>query len=316
MSRPNQIGLRTALILLLAWNSQAAWSQQPSAPPATEQTKPGDKVVITVDDQKMTAADVDKFIESLPPQYRAFYSGLGKSQLPRYLVQMKVLLEGARKDNLKDDPKVKRAIEIASNSILADAERQRLQDKIPVSEKEIEDLYQSRKEDFDEVHLRHIVVITDDASIQLPERPTHPPLSEADARKKLEDLRKQALAGTDFALLAKANSDDISTARTGGDLGYAKRSGLLPPVAKAAFALKPGEVSDIIGTPYGLEIIKVEGRRTQSLAEVREQLKADIQKSKAGKAFQQTLSQHKVVVDQDFFSGSPNANATASAVSH
>jgi PPIC-type PPIASE domain len=316
MDRRFRFVLRTALTVLMIPTLQQAWSQQPPAASASIQITRAQDVVITVDDQKMTAADVDKFIESLPPQYRAYYRGPGRPLLPQYLVQMKVLLEEARKENLQDLPEVKAAIEIASNSILADAARKRLEEKIPVSDQEIEALYEKRKTDLEEVRLRRIVLVTDTASIQLPERPTHAPVPEAEARKKLEDLRKQALAGADFALLAKAYSDDEATAHAGGDIGYAKRSGLLPPVAKVAFGLAPGQVSDIIGTPYGLELIKVEDRRTPPLAEVRKELEAEVRKAKAGQSFQQAMSQHKVVVDKEFFAAKPIANTAATLVSH
>ena len=302
MTRRLELGLKSALVMLLSLTVQRGWSQEPSVPAPFTPVDPADRVVLTVDDQTMKGADVDKFIESLPPQYRAYYQGPGRALLPQYLVQMKVLLEAAQKDNIEDLPEVKEAISIATGSIMADAERKHLEAKIAVSDKDIEDLYQKKKTDFEEVRIRHIVIQTDTRSLDLPGGASGPPMPETEARKKLEDLRKQLADGADFALLAKANSADAATAGAGGDMGYMNRQNLLPPLAKAAFALNPSQVSDIISTPYGLEIIKVEDRRTKPLSEVRQDLIAEIRKTKADQAFQEELSHHKVVVDKAFFS--------------
>ncbi len=315
MSHRLVIAMRTAFTLLLVWGSGRAWAQQPSTPPPGNPVKPENRVVITVDNYSMKGADVEKFIDSLPPQYRAYYRGPGRSLLPQYLVQLKVLAEEAQKENLQDLPEVKEAISIATTSIMADAARKHFEEKIPVSDQELEDLYQKKKPELEEARIRRIVIRTDTKSIDLTAPSSRPPLPEAEARRKLEDLRKQVQAGADFAVLAKANSDDMSTANAGGDMGYMNRQNLLPPLAKAAFSLNPGQVSDIIPTPYGLELIKVEDRRIKPFSEVRQDLQAEIRRSKAGEAFKKEISQHKVEVDNDFFTTKPQSNPVVSPAS-
>ena len=132
-------------------------------------------------------------------------------------------------------------------------------------------------------------------------RPTRPPLPEAEARKKIEDLRKQILAGADFAELARANSEDLATAGSGGDMGYSSRQTMLPPLANAAYALSPGQVSDIIATPYGLELIKLEDKRIKPLDEVRPQLESQLRQGKLQEILQGLVAQHRVDVDKEFF---------------
>ena len=292
---------KCAFIPLLLGCGMWGWAQQPSTPATSVPANPDQRVVITVDDQKMTAEDVEKFIQSLPPQFRTYYGGPGKQLLPQYLVQMKVLDGEARKEKLEDEPEVKEAIEIARNSILADAAKRRLEQSIPVSEAQLKEEYDRQMVNLEEVRIRRLLIRTSNSSVTPPAAPSRPGLPEAEARKKLEELRKQILAGADFAELARANSEDLATAGAGGDMGYVNRQTVLPPIANAAYALSPGQVSEIFGTPYGLELIKLEDKRVKPLAEIRPQLEAQIRQGQLQEMLQKLVAQHQVSVDADYF---------------
>jgi peptidyl-prolyl cis-trans isomerase C len=79
-------------------------------------------------------------------------------------------------------------------------------------------------------------------------------------RAKIDAVLKRAKSGEDFALLAQQNSQDGS-APGGGDLGYFPKEKMVPAFSDAAFALKPGEISDVITTQFGVHIIKVTDRK-------------------------------------------------------
>ncbi len=80
------------------------------------------------------------------------------------------------------------------------------------------------------------------------------------ARAEAEAVLKQIKAGGDFAALAREHSQDGSAAQ-GGDLNFFTRGQMVPAFETAAFALKPGQVSGIVETQFGLHIIKVTDRR-------------------------------------------------------
>jgi peptidyl-prolyl cis-trans isomerase C len=94
----------------------------------------------------------------------------------------------------------------------------------------------------------------------------------AEARRRATELLDQIRGGADFARLAQAHSEDQGSAAAGGLLGAVPRGRMDAAFDAAAFSVKPGELSDIVETPYGFHIIKVEEHqdgRTMPLAEVR-----------------------------------------------
>jgi len=84
----------------------------------------------------------------------------------------------------------------------------------------------------------------------------------ADARLMAEEEAARALSrarsGEDFARLAREFSDDPGTRERGGELGWVGKGDLVPEFERALFAMKAGEVSDVVETPFGFHIIKLE----------------------------------------------------------
>ena len=92
-------------------------------------------------------------------------------------------------------------------------------------------------------------------------RPTPDSTARARALARAESLVAVVRGGADFATVASANSADSVSRAQGGELGWFRRGQMVKEFERAAFQLKPGQVSDPVETVYGFHIIKVE--RTQ-----------------------------------------------------
>ncbi|MDT8325567.1 MAG: peptidylprolyl isomerase, partial [Bacteroidota bacterium] len=77
------------------------------------------------------------------------------------------------------------------------------------------------------------------------------------ARAKAERILDSVRAGASFEDMARAYSDDAGSARNGGNLGLARRGVFVKEFEEAAFALEPGDVSDVVETQFGFHIIKL-----------------------------------------------------------
>jgi peptidyl-prolyl cis-trans isomerase D len=108
--------------------------------------------------------------------------------------------------------------------------------------------------------------------------------NDAAQMKKAQDVLAKIKGGADFATLAKQNSEDDGSKVNGGDLDYFGKGTMFKEFEDAAWALKVGQVSDIIKSPAGLHIIKLVDRKaaaTKTLAEVTPQLEDQIKTEKA-----------------------------------
>ena len=153
-----------------------------------------------------------------------------------------------------------------------------------ITDKEVEDYYQAHRESRfhkpKEVKARYILV-------RVP--PGADAKQKTDAQTRANHILTEARAGKDFAQLAKKESED-STAAKGGEVGWLTRAQLPSPLDKAVFNLAKGEISNVIESPTGFHIVKVEDIRdekTQSLkdatAEITRALKAEKGKREAAK---------------------------------
>ncbi len=108
------------------------------------------------------------------------------------------------------------------------------------------------------------------------------------ARAKAEELLRKAREGADFAVLARENSQDPGSAREGGDLGFFQRDGMVKPFADAAFAMKEGEISDVVESEFGFHVIKLTGVRAgaqKPFDQVRAEIETELRRQQASRLY-------------------------------
>jgi len=131
-----------------------------------------------------------------------------------------------------------------------------------------------------QTHARHILIKTNELT------------SEADARSRLMQLKERIDNGVPFEQLARQYSDDGSAAK-GGDLGWINPGDTVPEFERAMDALKDGEMSGPVQSPFGWHLIQVLERRSQDVTQERQRLTARqaIRERKAEEAFQDWVRQ-------------------------
>lgn len=257
--------------------------------------KPAVKVLATVNGENITETEYNERLQI----YQLFYNQAlegdhVKDQVMAQLIEEKVIEQEAKKRNLKpaDDATAKeienlnRYLENA-NMYGSKAEVDKKLKELKLTRKDIEEfvktlmLGQSLFDDFSKslnvtdeeiqayynqhvdqyysfdeevVAARHILV-SDEA--------------------KAKDLAAQAKGGADFAELARKFSEDPGSASQGGYLGYFTADRMVEPFSKAAFAMKPGEISDPVKSEFGWHVIKVEDRRDAGIIPL-EDVKEDV----------------------------------------
>ncbi|MBN1570446.1 MAG: peptidylprolyl isomerase [Acidobacteria bacterium] len=165
-------------------------------------------------------------------------------------------------------------LEIPLSAILADA-------NVVATDQEIQDAWNQKSHE-DAVEASHILLRVEDES------------KDAEVKAKAETILKKAKSGGDFAELARKNSQDTGSASQGGYLGSFQRGQMVREFEDAAFALKPGEISDLVRTQYGYHIIQVLKHETPTLesslgalmAEVRMKKSQELARQKAEEAAQ------------------------------
>ena len=147
---------------------------------------------------------------------------------------------------------------------------------ISLSDSETKEYYDKNPEQFklpEQVKASHILIKVDRAAEE--------PVKKA-AMEEMVKIQKRINNGEDFAALAREYSQCPSSEK-GGDLGFFGRGQMVPPFEKAAFALKPGEVSGIVETEFGYHIIKVTDKRDSmaiTYEDVKDKLKNYLKKRK------------------------------------
>jgi peptidyl-prolyl cis-trans isomerase C len=263
--------------LCLSFAGQGAWAQSatpaaaPSSPaaaatppatpapgtptPATQ--PPTDPVIATVNGAQIHLSELSEMTRNLPQQLQGMSPDQLYPILLDQLVDQKAMAIAAKKDGLIDDPAVQKRIEIGTEQVLQAALITKTVGP-QISEDAIKAAYQkdyANQTGVEEIYARHILVPT---------------------QVEAQGIIKQLDNGADFAKLAQKYSTDPGSVN-GGDLGWFKKSDMVPEFANAAFAMKDGQITQTpVHSQFGWHVIQVLGHRVDpapTLAQVHDKIR-------------------------------------------
>ncbi len=301
--------LLTPVACLLAQTPPAPQTMTPAKPPAMAPAPPApaippvapDTVVLTIGDEKITAAEMDKLLEGVPAQYRAqMRSPAGRKQFADRLILIRVMASEGHKLKLEDTPGYKTGAE----QVLAQQYYQHLNESTKADEAAERKYYDEHKSDYLQLKARHILIRFKGSSVPLKKDAKE--LTEEEALAKAKEIRAKLVAGADFATLAKAESDDASSGANGGDLGTFGHGRMVPAFEEVAFKIPVGELSEPVKSQFGYHIIKVESREEKTFVEVRPEIERKLDAELVKKTMDDLKAATPVVMNPDYF-GPPQA---------
>lgn len=256
-------------------------------------------VLLRSGDITVTESDLQQELSLLtkPEQTQVLDNPDSLKKFLRQLYLRKRLIAEAEHLGLEQTPQVRARIAAKRQQVLLEALRQQFQEQVA-------------SPDFAELAREHYAVGRDE--FQVPEqfrvayifKKAHCDCERAPQRQRLETLRTRIQAGADFAALAKAESDDASSAAQGGDLGrWVKREELVAPFADALAKLEIGQISEVVQTKDGLYLIKkldYQPARPQTFEEALPNLEQRLRQTYVEDQLQQRISGYLPGADEKF----------------
>lgn len=259
---------------------------------------PAGSVVLKIDGKNLTAGEIRKLVETMPPDFGKFYQQNPKSAIEQLYV-MRYLAQEAEKEKLDQQSPMKEQLEMVRANALASAALTNAHNSYPVSDEMVKDYYQKNQAKFQQSKIRALYVafkpqvptaagasLEDVARAASEAALGRTQRTEAEARKLAEDLVKQIRAGADFGKLVEQYSEDPVSKAKGGDLGMVSLTSAQPPELKrAVMALKAGEVTDPVRQVSGFYVVRVDEQTAQDLIPVYEPIMQEIRQAHVNEWF-------------------------------
>jgi peptidyl-prolyl cis-trans isomerase C len=256
-------------------------------------------VVATVDGKPLTAGDVAKIVDELPPQMRANYNRDPKGFLDQWflLLRLSSMAEDAK---LAEQSPFKEALRVNRMNVLAQALLEEKSKHIEVLPEDQKKYFEANKDNYTQAKLKVIYIPFTDKKPEAPSK--KPVLNEAEAKAKAAEVAKKARAGEDFVKLVKTNSEEPTSAEKDGDFGTMKRSDKMPEDVKTViFSMKKGDISDPVRQPNGFYIFRLEDLIAGSYDEVKDGILVEIKNQRFRQWMEETSKSLQLQVQKPAF---------------
>ena len=235
-------------------------------------------IVKTLLDEEMKTKNIKASKEEIEEEHKSMIDRVGSKEKFNEILKQNGISNEQFKEDLVEGVKLKKLIETIKVSKISDADAKKF--------------YNANVDKFkypDKVRASHILISANRDEIAQILQKENKNITEEELNKKINDevkLKKEkaqkilAQLKTDksqFEKLARENSDDIASAKQGGDLGFFAKEEMVEPFAVVAFKQKPNTISEIVETPYGYHIIMVTDRASAGVEpyeKVKEEIKS------------------------------------------
>jgi peptidyl-prolyl cis-trans isomerase C len=279
---------------------------KPATPPPAATAAEADPIVIAAGNVAIRQSEFENALKTLPAEYQQYASGPGKKQFAEDFLRMKILASEGMKAGLDKDPEVVRQLNLMRENLVANAQLQKIEKGIAVSDEELKKVYESKKGEYEQVGARHILIAFKGSPAAQPGKPE---LTEEQAKAKAEEIRAKIAAGASFEELAKTESDDTGSGANGGALGEFNRGQMVPEFEKAAFEGKVGELTPVVRTQYGYHVIKVESHGTTPFEQVRTFLERNTRQERLQAKLDEMKANAKPTFNETYFGPATPAEA-------
>jgi peptidyl-prolyl cis-trans isomerase C len=266
--------------------------------PAQTQTAVTDPIIIAAGDVAIRQSEFEGALKTLPAEYQQYATGAGKKQFAEDFLRMKMLAAQGMAAGLDKDPEVLKQLSLMRENLVANAQLQKIEKGIAVSDEDLKKAYDAHKNEYEQVKARHILVAFKGSPAAQEGKPE---LTEEQAKAKAEDLRKQLVAGASFEELAKKESDDVGSGSRGGDLGSFGRGQMVPEFEQAVFGGKAGDITPVVRTQYGFHIIKIDEHNTTAFDQVKPNLEKEARQEKLQARLDEMKTAAKVTFNDAYF---------------
>ena len=262
-----------------------------------------DTVLATVDGRKLTYGELQAYLNGLSPEQRTQALSDRKQLVQQYALMSK-LLEFAEKDKLAQESPYKEALEASRKQILTNAELNYRYIHTLVTADDQKKFYEANKDRYTQLKLQvlYLGFVSDSAAKESNGKYR----TQAEAKKKLEELRAQIHTGDDFVRLVKQYSEDQESKGRNGDYGTIKKSDNLPPEIKSiVFALKEGELSAPVLQQNGFYLFRAQTVGLRPYEEVRDEIYNELKETRVRQWIGETQNSIPLKFENEaFFSSS------------
>jgi len=168
-----------------------------------------------------------------------------------------------------------------------------------ISEETVRNYYEGHLDDFTQIGLSHILILNGNSPIT-PYADVER-LAYEEAEKKAKEIKAMLDMGADWDELSKKYSQDIAVKDHGGAVGYIPKGRAEKSIEDAVLSVKPGDISDVVGSVFGFHIFRVTDRKVKTFGEMRDFIRQKLTADELNRQLDAKVKESGVEIDESFF---------------